>query len=127
MVASFFAFPANAQAPFTAAIPGENYVYAWNEIPSYEAPTWTFCSCVQYAKAVLGRGNESWGNAGAIAPTTDTPYPGAVVITTEGGGHVAVVTEVFVDKITIKEANYIPCAESERTLPLDNPAIRGYM
>lgn len=85
----------------------------------------TFCSCVLYAKAVLGV-TGTWGNAKDIQPTTQIPKVGSVIITTEGGGHVGVVTAVASASVEIADANFYSCASSSRTLPLDYPLTRGY-
>lgn len=88
-------------------------------------PSSTYCSCVLYAKAVLGR-TESWGNAAYIQPSTQHPSVGAVILLTDGGGHVGVVTAIGKKTVTFTEANYSPCQKDTRTLPLDSNTIKGY-
>lgn len=99
-------------------------IYAPFSIEIHTAPS--SCSCVTYAKEVLGRSKEVWGNAWEIKPTTQVPFVGAVIITTEGRGHVGVVVSVDTTSVTFTESNYKPCAISQRTLLLEDPRIRGY-
>ena len=84
-----------------------------------------YCSCVQYAKAVLGV-TGTLGNAKDIIPTTASPSYGSLVITSDGGGHVGVVVSKSAETITITEANYDTCASSSREIPLKSPKIKGY-
>lgn len=105
----------------------DNYVVA-TYVPApvilYEAnPN---CSCVEYAKRVLGRQGDVWGNAWEITPTTDTPSVGAVIITTDGRGHVGVVISFGDETVTFTESNYYSCKISQRTLDRDDARITGY-
>ena len=83
------------------------------------------CSCVSYAKAVLGV-QEVWGNAKFLIPTTDQPSVGAVLLTNEGSGHVGIVLEFSSKSVTLTEANYKSCQVTTRTIPRENPLIKGY-
>ena len=49
------------------------------------------------------------------------------MLTTEGRlGHVAVVTSISAETVTVTEANYHPCLVTTRTLPRMSSLIRGY-
>lgn len=88
----------------------------------------TYCSCVVYAKKLLGRESEIWGNAWEIQPNSQIPMINSLILTTEGtqGGHIAVVVNITSTRVIFNEANYISCLPSLRSLPLDSPLIRGY-
>ena len=94
------------------------------QIPT--VPTWTYTSCVEFAKWYLGRQGESWGWAGNIQPTVDTPYVGGLVLTREGSGHIGVIIAIRRGLIDIVEANYVPGQKTHRTQEIDNPLIRGF-
>lgn len=87
----------------------------------------TVCSCINYAKYILGVTGEVWGYPDKLATTSMSPHEGGLVLTSEGPyGHIAVVTSVNEDSITISEANYESCKITTRTLKLNDPVIRGY-
>ena len=48
------------------------------------------------------------------------------MLTTEGSGHVAVITDIQGNTLILTEANYIPGQISTRSLSLDDLVIRGY-
>lgn len=48
------------------------------------------------------------------------------MLTTEGGGHAAVITDIRDGLLYIKEANYKHCEVTERTIPIGDRKIRGY-
>ena len=84
-------------------------------------------SCIEFAKAYLGRSGEKWGNAGDLKPSVDKPYVGGLVLTRESRwGHVAVITRITETHILVVEANYIPGVISTRSLSVDNYLIKGY-
>lgn len=131
---AYFATPAKAQAPGSATN-GEQYSFEDNYVtPVYVPspskvnvpPSWTYFSCVEFAKSYLGIKNQSWGFAGRMQPNTDIPFVGAVVLTTEGGGHAAVITAINDSVLSIIEANYKPGAITQRVLTVTDPRIRGY-
>ena len=109
--------------------PSENYVQE-TYVPYVrykpQGGTQYACSCIQYSKYVLGRLNEFWGNAWNLQPTSPDPYIGGLVLTSEGPGHVAVITNIYWDSIKVIEANYVSCQITTRTIPLDSPVIRGF-
>lgn len=91
-------------------------------------------SCVPYARAKTGIQLTGWAgdmleraNEAGYATST-MPAKGGMVVTTEGGGHVAVVEEVKEDAIVITEQNYAGrYVVSSRELPIDDPKIEGYI
>ena len=86
------------------------------------------CSCVEYAKSVLEKEGEIWGNAGDILPNSNEPSIGSIVLLNEGkNGHIGVITYQNDTEFTITEANYKPCEITTRTLPRDYKPIRGYL
>jgi hypothetical protein len=84
--------------------------------------------CVAFIKAVFGR-EDFGGIARDIQPNATEPEPGEIVLLNESElGHVALVTEVGEDTITLCESNYeqrglVSCG---RTLDKKSPTIRGY-
>lgn len=95
-------------------------------IKTYAPLSWTYCSCVNFAKAYLGVKDEVWGWAAKIVPNVTDPAVGDVLLTTEGGGHAAVITKIVGTTLTIIEANYQACKVTTRTLQIGDPRIRGY-
>lgn len=91
-----------------------------------EAPRFTYCSCVEFAKWTLGRQGETWGNAWNQKPTHQSPQIGDAILTTDGRGHEGVVIATDGKTVTFIEANWRPCAVTKRTLPLESKTIRGY-
>ena len=86
--------------------------------------TWT--SCVNTAKAILGKSG-SWGDAGKIVPDISVrPAPGVVGITNEGPGHVFVIKEVSGGVLSVIEGNLIAGQVSTRSINIDDPRIKGY-
>lgn len=82
-------------------------------------------SCVTYAKRVLNRSNEVWGNGGRRLFLTQTPFLGAVVVFTYT--HVAVITGIVGDMLYITESNYSARNTiSNRSIPIDDPTIKGF-
>lgn len=101
-------------------------VYVPTPLKTYVPPPWTYCSCVNFVKAYLGVKDEIWGWAARITPTDTEPQIGDVVLTTEGGGHAAVITDIKDGMLSITEANYFSCRVTSRTLPMNSSKIRGY-
>lgn len=103
------------------------YITATNSPISVEL-TRIECNCVKWGKMYLGRENESWGIAGAIKPNSDIPWPNHLILLDEGEfGHLGVIQKVIGNQIYIIEANYIPCEVSTRSIPIDDPRIKGYL
>lgn len=84
------------------------------------------CSCVSYAKAVLGGRGGYWGDAINIEPNTIDPGIGDLLLTREGRGHVAVILGFDKDNLVVTEANYLPCKASQRIVQRNSPLIRGF-
>lgn len=80
-------------------------------------------SCVLYAKQLTGY-NKPVGLAKNWPVNSQQPSLGAVVIFKYV--HVAVITDIASDSFIITEANYIHNKISTRSLPFDDPSIRGY-
>lgn len=85
----------------------------------------TYCSCVEYAKAMIGYVG-SLGNARDIKPNTDYPFVGGLVLLNEGQGHVAVITKISGTQLYISEANYSRCQKTTRVIDTSYVGIRGY-
>lgn len=84
-------------------------------------------SCISYAKFVLGRLNEKWGNAKDLKATAENPYVGGLVLTTESRwGHVAVITAIKGTQLEVIEGNWIAGQVSTRSISLDEEFIRGF-
>lgn len=127
-ILALFMFPALAKEAEIEQPIGNQYVEAIN-VPNYyigEAPKWTLCSCVEFAKWYLERQGEVWGWAGDMKPTSLIPYAGGLVITNEGQGHVAVINRVWQGKIELTEANWLPCQQTSRVIDMNDPKIVGY-
>ena len=105
-------------------------VYVYEKYIEYIPPQLTpnvLCNCIAYAKLLLGRTGETWGNAGKIVPNSTEPKIGSLILTNEGSnGHVGVVIGYTGETVTFEEANYFSCQRSVRTLPRDYTRIRGY-
>ena len=85
------------------------------------------CSCVNYAKTLLGGISEPWGYPNRMATKSLDPYVGGLVLTNEGPlGHVAVITALSSTSMTVTEANFVPCAVTTRTLPRSSSVVRGF-
>ena len=84
------------------------------------------CSCVILARYYTGRKDFS-GWAGLIKPKTQIPYVGGIMITSEGNGHVAVITEVRESELEVIESNYITCQISRRTVDRKSTFIIVYI
>lgn len=92
------------------------------------------CYCVLYLRQELGV--DIRGNANTIRANISQAYiePGDVVLFHYPGvDHVALITDVIQQVlpqrpgiyITIQESNFHHCTPDSRTIPLDDPAIRG--
>ena len=129
-------------APATAEAPQNEKELTWSDVvvASYYVPTpvrpelplygpFTLsvrCSCVLYAQTVLGLPGP-WGYPDKMATTSADPYVGGLVLTTEGKlGHVAVITSVSAETLTVTEANYKSCSVTTRSVPKNAPFIRGF-
>jgi len=90
-----------------------------------ETPESVKGSCVLFARWFTGR-TDIRGNAWVIEPTGQIPKVGLVVLTTEGPGHLAVITDIIGYNLILVEANYFPGQVSTRSLSIDDKKIRGY-
>ena len=93
----------------------------------YEAPLWTYDSCVEFAKWRTGKQGVSWGAAGEIEPTTTQPEIGGFGLTSEGPGHLFVITEIKDGWIKTDEANLISGERTSRWIKVDDTDIRGFL
>ena len=91
-------------------------------------------SCVSYTKARTSIKMGGW--AGTFLSRAEEegygvhtePIIGAVMVTNDAGGHVAVVEEIIENSIRISEQNYRgPYIVSERTILKDDQSILGYI
>lgn len=104
-----------------------NFPYVQETHIPFIQETYDPCSCVSFAKWYLGiPQKETWGNAKEIIPTSKTPQPLGLFITSEGLGHVGVVLRVSSASFDVVEANFKPCSVSYRTLPLNYPYLKGF-
>ncbi len=125
-----------AIAPGTAEnIHSTSYVYALTSLPEisespkptfFQSPKFTYCSCVEFAKWLVGKQGNVWGNARDMKPDSNTPQVGGLVLTYEGSGHVGVVKEIATDSFTFEEANYRRCQRQTRTLKINDKKIKGF-
>jgi hypothetical protein len=106
----------------------ETQPYVYSEyVPYRNVPEYVKGSCVEFAKWYTYHTGEVWGIAGQIKATSDHPYVGGLVLTTESKlGHVAVITKIENDKLYLIEANYHPNQVSTRVIDISEPFIRGY-
>jgi len=87
------------------------------------------CSCVLFAKRLTGF-TQSVGYAKNWPRNTETPQVGGVVITSESSGyntgHVAVISAIEGDTLTLQEANFERCKHTSRKIKVDDKIILGY-
>lgn len=106
------------------------YIYAINSpvlpVVFREPPSWTYCSCVEFAKWFLGEQGEAWGAARDMTPNISSPEVGVLALTNEGPGHAAVITEINDDMLTLVEANWTSCEKTTRTINVNDEKIRGF-
>jgi hypothetical protein len=129
-------------SPATAAAPQTDETLTWSDtvvVPYYVPTPWrpeidlygpfqvsVRCSCVLYAQTVLGLPGP-WGYPNKMATSSEDPYEGGLMLTTEGSlGHVAVITSVSAETLTVTEANYSRCSITSRTVPRTASFIRGF-
>ena len=96
--------------------------------PKSSAPSsGSACSCVLYAKALTGY-SQSVGPARRWPKNSGQPVVGGVVVTNESrAGHVAVITAVDGDTLTLVEANYSRCRVTVgRQINANNPMVLGF-
>jgi len=92
-------------------------------IPKSKFNAW---SCVIFARQYIGR-DDIKGTAGDLKPTVTEPYVGGIVLLDEGKyGHIAVITDIASQSLSLIEANYKPGQITTRTIPTDYPRIIGY-
>ena len=85
-------------------------------------------SCISYGKwRVHVPQTTKWGNASEIAPNAQNAIVGAFVLTNEGNGHIAYIEALEGDLMLISETNYVPGEYSTRSIPIDDPRIKGYL
>lgn len=92
------------------------------------------CECVLYLREMLGvniHGN-AW-NIAANIPKDQVKEGDVVLFSYAHTGHAALITDVVQARperpeiyLTITESNYHHCTPDTRTIPLDDPAIRGF-
>ena len=133
--ASLVAFPEKA---VSLTQPNEQYVLQ----PDYEGAEKLYqewkakqitetCSCVAFVKRLTGF-NEPVGYAKNWPVNSKVPVVGGVVITNEssfGGvrtGHVAYISAIDGDTLTLLEANYVRCKQSTRKLNINDKRILGF-
>lgn len=86
------------------------------------------CNCVSFARWKTGVNTGSIGVARNHPINSQIPKAGAIVVMDSKypSGHLAVVTEVADETISIIEANATPCQVSSRTMSKSNKLILGY-
>lgn len=85
-----------------------------------------FCSCVTFVKRLTGY-DKSVGTAKNWPINTKTPTVGGVVVTNESpSGHVAYIMGVNGNLLTVKEANWVHCKLTTRTINTDDRIIKGF-
>ncbi len=95
--------------------------------PPPRPPRSTYCSCVNYVKALTGFrtsiGMAKYWPRNSVAATV-----GAVVITNESRyGHVAFIAGIEGNELILSEANYSRCRKTNgRRLNISAPSIIGY-
>ena len=84
--------------------------------------SWVVCNCFSYVMTKLGR-----------LPRLDDILPGSpairgaiAIFNYDGVRHIAYTEEVNNEWITVSEANYIKCRVGQRTIHIDDPALRGF-
>ena len=84
------------------------------------------CSCVSYYKWRVGLPQSiSLGNAKDIMPWYLEPKESGMIITYEGGGHIAYYKKEG-EYLSIYESNFEKCKTGVRQLKIGDPVIRGY-
>jgi len=92
-------------------------------------------TCVPYARQRTGIDLYGWAglfldkaSSSEQYVVTEVPMPGCIVVTNEGGGHVAVVEEVVAGGILVSEQNYAGLyVVTERKIPFESELIEGYI
>lgn len=90
------------------------------------------CSCVSYAKYKSGINVGSIGAAKNHPINANLPAIGAIVVMRVNSqqyantGHLAVVTAIDGDYMTVSEANYVHCKVTTRKLLTNDYTVRGY-
>lgn len=89
-------------------------------------PARAVCSCVM---AVQYWGLAVRGNAIDILPNTEDPEIGGGILFYSDNpyGHIALITYIKDDIITVSEANYFSCEEGTREVEITDKLIRGYV
>ena len=87
------------------------------------------CSCVLFSKRLTGF-TQSVGYAKNWPKNSEVPVIGGVVITSESSGfntgHVAVISEINGDTLTLLEANFERCKHTTRKIKTNDKVILGY-
>lgn len=86
------------------------------------------CNCVSFARWKTGVNTGSIGVARNHPINSQIPKVGAIVVMDSKypSGHLAVITEVADETISIIEANATPCQVTSRTIDKNNRLIMGY-
>ena len=110
--------------PYIQAIYVPEPVKLYTDVPKVYAS-----SCVDSAKwMIYGKIEGIWGNAKNIQPEPFLrPKRGILVKTSEGGGHIGVISSVSAEFLHVKECNYIPGKCTERELARNSDVIEGYL
>jgi len=91
-------------------------------------------TCVPYARARTGIQLFGWAGSfldeaeDAGYTVTEVPQIGCIVVTSESGGHVAVVEDISDEGIVVSEQNYLGLYQvSNRVIALDDEIVLGYI
>ena len=82
------------------------------------------CNCYLYSEIFTGIDLPPMA---VISPNTESPIVGGIAIMQYGAvKHVAVITEITKDTISVTEGNYHRCQKTERTLSKDYQRLVGF-
>jgi len=103
----------NDEVPLIVAVPKEQ-----------QPQDGIFCSCIQSARSFGA--DLPKGDAKDLVPN-GTPAQGGVVLLTYGSvHHVAYIQALLPKGMWVQEGNKVRCTETERYIPYDDKAIRGF-
>lgn len=110
------------QEPITAPPPPP--IVAEEHVKVVDEDKHTLCNCYAYAEKYTGINLPPMAQ---IAVNTDTPIAGSIAVMFYGRvKHVAVVTAVRDDGVTITEANYNHCEKTTRDIPYSYHNLHGF-
>lgn len=84
-----------------------------------------FCSCIKTAR-LEGVDIPYNTNAEDFIPNSSPQIGGLVLMDYNGTSHIAVIKEFTEEGISIVEGNKIPCEKSQRVIPYNYYAIKGF-